>query len=1274
MNTKFDSIKNNFIKVYDKDIECDIPPNKIFIHNVDQTTLFIYNIDDISDIVNDKLVFKYRFQDSLVKKIVYIDKNIKFARWGCGYIFYPFSKQSEYLIDNLDEQYNYNCHYFLNPSSSSAHYLKASVILLIEKNDKNYQFSYYISKKMYKVGMSTSNKYSPLIDLLNRNIIEKRNKEAEMELGVILNTPIKTINFKDDLKLTELQDGIELYNYQKADIKWMSTIKSNIDNELNTIKVTYNECSRVMLLKDPNQFNPILSENRMNDYLLCNRILVTNNNNSIDNKTIDIKYIGGNIISEIGTGKCHKINTKILMSDGTVKKVQNIKEGELLMGDDSTPRKVLTLARGRDIMYDIIPTKGEKYTVNQEHILCLKISKESLWFKNNKIKITDDIIEIAVKDYIKLPESIKKYLKGYKVSVDFEKKELPLDAYIMGSQSTFNEIPYIYKCNSREIRLNLLAGLIDSNYSILDNMCIKIKLKKSSLVDDVLYLCRSLGIGCELNNELLIIYGGTIINIPTLKFNKIELEKAALYWVEDVLMTDINVIEVGVDNYYGFEISGNKRYLISDFTVTHNTLVTLGYLIKNFTNDYDKYITFENNYCNYFYKRGKMKGCSCKKNKVDELYCLEHSKTIFIDKRSTVFNKNMIDETFSIRSQIIEVERKKLFKSNATLILCPNHLCDQWIREYYEKFKQNNKSKRILLIVTYDQYSNITFGELLFADLIIVSYDFLNNKNYLKRAQINRYTYKPNVLEMLDNIDHELNNNDTNNVLNKFNVKLNILDNFYYTNIILDECHELKTFMFDDLKLFKSKYRWNITATPFTDGLTSFINSTSNITSNNFDCIYYRINADMIRLFSQLYRRNTKNSIKNEYTSTIVTDTLKLLTFTEQERRIYDAHSLNKNNNTKDYLIKLCCDTSIDIETKNLVKNCKTLDEIESVILQHNKKKLIQLQKIIDEYINKIKTLEEQLNIGYIPILGFKFEMIMILTIEDLRTTLGNTRRTLTVTKKEYNDINRTYKFLSHAIKNIKTSDVCPICLDDILDDIAITKCGHKFCKDCIDEYIKEMCKSKDTRCPSCNICIKVCDIYLLKENDEPIFNEIKDNVDNLDNIIQRVKSTKIGNIIYFIKNQLKNTDKCIIFSQWDTLLIKIGKLLTAENINVLFCNGTIYQKNKSIKSFQKDTTSQIICLSSENCASGINLTSANKIIIVEPTYGDKQKRIDIENQASGRACRIGQKRPVEIIRFIIKDTIEEYIYYDNEKELNYNINPSLNIEPFELNNNVLEI
>ena len=74
--------------------------------------------------------------------------------------------------------------------------------------------------------------------------------------------------------------------------------------------------------------------------------------------------MGGLINLACAAGKCHGIDTPIIMFDGSIKKVQDIKVGDQLMGDDSTPRNVLSLARGREMMYDIIPSKGDSYTVN----------------------------------------------------------------------------------------------------------------------------------------------------------------------------------------------------------------------------------------------------------------------------------------------------------------------------------------------------------------------------------------------------------------------------------------------------------------------------------------------------------------------------------------------------------------------------------------------------------------------------------------------------------------------------------------------------------------------------------------------------------------------------------------------------------------------------------------------------------------------------------------------------------------------------------------------
>ena len=97
-----------------------------------------------------------------------------------------------------------------------------------------------------------------------------------------------------------------------------------------------------------------------------------------------------------GSG-CHALDTDILMHDGSIKKVQDIIIGDKIMGDDSSPRNVLELKRGFSDMYEFSTIKGENFTVNGDHVLCLK-------------EINDNnIIEIKVNEYLKNIINLSEY-------------------------------------------------------------------------------------------------------------------------------------------------------------------------------------------------------------------------------------------------------------------------------------------------------------------------------------------------------------------------------------------------------------------------------------------------------------------------------------------------------------------------------------------------------------------------------------------------------------------------------------------------------------------------------------------------------------------------------------------------------------------------------------------------------------------------------------------------------------------------------------------------
>ena len=100
--------------------------------------------------------------------------------------------------------------------------------------------------------------------------------------------------------------------------------------------------------------------------------------------------MGGIISLPCGYGKCLAKDTPVLLYNGAIKLSQDITVNDILMGDDSKPRMVLSTCCGKELLYDVIPLIGESYTVNESHILSLRHCK------SNKIE------DIPLKKFIKL--------------------------------------------------------------------------------------------------------------------------------------------------------------------------------------------------------------------------------------------------------------------------------------------------------------------------------------------------------------------------------------------------------------------------------------------------------------------------------------------------------------------------------------------------------------------------------------------------------------------------------------------------------------------------------------------------------------------------------------------------------------------------------------------------------------------------------------------------------------------------------------------------------
>lgn len=141
-------------------------------------------------------------------------------------------------------------------------------------------------------------------------------------------------------------------------------------------------------------------------------------------------------------------------------------------------------------------------------------------------------------------------------------------------------IPYQYLINTSIVRKQLLAGIIDTDghYSA-DKHCYEITLKETQLVDDVCFLCRSLGYkvskqskkvkGYEHNSYIRLLIYGDLSDVPILIERKKQLNKPSKDWSAQTFTIIKNDYE---EEFFGFELDGDNLYIHSDFMVTHNSL------------------------------------------------------------------------------------------------------------------------------------------------------------------------------------------------------------------------------------------------------------------------------------------------------------------------------------------------------------------------------------------------------------------------------------------------------------------------------------------------------------------------------------------------------------------------------------------------------------------------------------------------------------------------------------------------------------------------------
>ena len=144
-------------------------------------------------------------------------------------------------------------------------------------------------------------------------------------------------------------------------------------------------------------------------------------------------------------------------------------------------------------------------------------------------------------------------------------------------------------------------------------------------------------------------------------------------------------------------------------------------------------------------------------------------------------------------------------------------------------------------------------------------------------------------------------------------------------------------------------------------------------------------------------------------------------------------------------------------------------------------------------------------------------------------------------------------------------------------------------------------------------------------------------------------ESSKITEVTKVCKEVIANGHKILLFSSFKTAIDILNREFTNEGISTYVIDGSVGAKkrNELVEKFNNDDTNCFL-ITIKSGGTGLNLTSADVVIHLDLWWNPQ-----VENQATDRAHRIGQKNIVEVIKLICKGTIEEKILeLQNKKKL----------------------
>jgi SNF2 family DNA or RNA helicase len=142
--------------------------------------------------------------------------------------------------------------------------------------------------------------------------------------------------------------------------------------------------------------------------------------------------------------------------------------------------------------------------------------------------------------------------------------------------------------------------------------------------------------------------------------------------------------------------------------------------------------------------------------------------------------------------------------------------------------------------------------------------------------------------------------------------------------------------------------------------------------------------------------------------------------------------------------------------------------------------------------------------------------------------------------------------------------------------------------------------------------------------------------------------SSKIERLIESLEDAAADGHKALVFSQWTSLLDLVEPHLKTAGIAFTRLDGSTRDRGAVVADFQREEGPPVMLISLKAGGTGLNLTAADHVFLLDPWWNPA-----VEDQAEGRAHRIGQERPVMVYRLVAKDTVEEGILALQQRKRN---------------------